>query len=92
MAARNLKHCVTAEYPKFIDRDGKQVLVHSEDEEMELEDSAEKTMMVDKLKEMGKEVDLRKHKGPTGFATLKAYFEAVMSREGNEDVNSGSDS
>ncbi len=86
---RNLKQCVIAEYPKWVEKDGEQVLVKSEEAEMELEDSAEKAMMVEQLKALGKEVDLRKHKGPGGFATLKAYFEAVMSRESTEDGDSG---
>ncbi len=85
MAARNLKQCVRTEYPKFIDQDGKQVLVLTEEQEMNLEDSAEKTMMIEKLKAMGKEVDGRKHRGPEGFVTLKLYYEGVMSREGDDN-------
>ena len=72
-------------YPKFVERDGEKVLVHSEDEEFELDNQAEKDRMVKELKEMGKDVDMRSHKGASGLGSLKAYYEAVISRNDNGD-------
>ena len=71
------------EYPKWID----DVLVESEDHEVQLNNQEEKDRMVKELKEKyGKDVDLRSYKGAGGFGGLKAYYEAVVSGEGkNKD-------
>ena len=87
MQPRNVtnKHThVMAEYPKWIDG----VLYKDEDEEMEAGNQEDKDRMVKELEAMGKTVDLRSYKGANGYATLKAYYEAVLVREG-DDGNSG---
>jgi hypothetical protein len=76
---------VASGYPKFIERNGKQVLVLTEEAEFDLENQAEKDKMVAELKEMGKDVDMRSHKGASGLGSLKAYYEAVMSRKSDGD-------
>ncbi len=73
------------DYPKWVDVDGKPTLIKSEDHEMELGNQTEKDRMVDELKEVyGKDVDLRSYKGSNGFGALKAYYEAVVSRESKD--------
>jgi hypothetical protein len=74
---------VMADYPKWVDG----VLYKSEDEEIELGNQAEKEAMIKELKAAGKDVDGRQYKGPTGFGSLKAYYEAVIKND-----NSGNDS
>ena len=76
---------VESGYPKFIKRGDESVLVHSEYEEFELDNQAEKDRMVAELKEMGIDVDMRSHKGPSGLGSLKAYYEAVISRNNDGD-------
>ena len=76
---------VESGYPKFIEQDGEQVLVLSEEAEFDLENQAEKDRMVKELKEIGKDVDMRSHKGASGLGSLKAYYEAVMSRKSDGD-------
>lgn len=74
---------VIKDYPKWIDVDGVPTLIKDEEHDMECENQAEKDKMVKELTENhGKEIDLRSYKGIGGFATLKAYYEAVISREG----------
>lgn len=74
---------VIKDYPKWIEVDGEQVLIKDEEHDMEFANQAEKDKMVKELTEdYGKEVDLRSYKGANGFAALKAYYEAVISREG----------
>jgi hypothetical protein len=83
MTSRNVTNKLThviAEYPKWVDG----VLFKTEDEEMDAENMEERDRMVEELKEMGKPVDLRKHRGTEGFVTLKLYYEGVKSREGND--------
>jgi len=90
MASRNVTNQQThviAEYPKWVD--GK--LFKNEDEEMNAENMEERDRMVKELAEMGKPVDLRKHRGTEGFVTLKLYYEGVISR-GNDNGNSSDDS
>ena len=75
------------DYPKWITRDGEQVLVRSEDDEIELENQDEKDRMVSELREKyGKDVDLRQYKGLNGLGALKAYYEAVKVREDKDGV------
>ena len=57
-------------------------------DEFDLENQAEKDRMVAELKEMGKEVDMRSHKGANGLGSLKAYYEAVIARKGESDGDS----
>ena len=77
-----------AEYPKWVDG----ILYRSEEDELESGNQAEKDRMVKELKETyGKTVDLRQYKGSNGFGALKAYYEAVVAREGSND-DSGEDS
>lgn len=76
---------VMRDYPKWIERDGKRVLVQNEDDEMEIDNQAEKDRMVTELREdYGKEIDLRAYRGPGGFGTLKAYYEAVVAGKGED--------
>ena len=78
---------IFSDYPRWIQHGGESVLVQSEDDEYELEHDGEKERMVKELEEdYGKKVDLRGHKGDTGLATLRAYYEAVKK---NEPVNGG---
>lgn len=71
-----------SEYPKWVDG----VLVDTEDHGMELENQSEKDRMVDELEnKYEKDVDLRSYKGTNGFGALKAYYEAVVSREGKDE-------
>jgi hypothetical protein len=73
------------DYPKWITRNNKQVLVQCEDDEIELDNKEEKDHMVKTLKkDYGKDVDLRTYKGTNGFGSLKAYYEAVISRESKD--------
>ena len=89
MTSRNVTNKAThiiAEYPKWVDG----VLYKNEEAEMESENHADKDRMVKELEAMGKTIDLRSYKGANGYATLKAYYEAVLVREG-KDGNSKSD-
>jgi hypothetical protein len=73
------------EYPKWVDG----VLIDSEDHAIELENQVEKDAMVKELKNTyGKEVDLRSYKGANGFGALRAYYEAVVTREKTNDNSS----
>jgi len=78
---------VMKEYPKWVDGE----LYNSEEELIEAGNTEEKARMVKELEDAGKKVDLRQYKGPTGFGSLKAYYEAVMAQGGSND-NSGEDS
>ncbi len=71
------------EYPKWVNG----VLVETEEHEVQLDNQEEQDRMVKELKKKyGKAVDLRSYKGATGFGALKAYYEAVVTREGkNKD-------
>ncbi len=83
MTSRNVTNKAThiiAEYPKWVDG----VLYKNEEAEMESENHADKDRMVKELEAMGKTIDLRSYKGANGYATLKAYYEAVLVREGND--------
>jgi len=89
MNSRNVTNKLThviAEYPKWVDG----VLFKNEDAEMEAGNQEDKDRMVKELEAMGKTIDLRSYKGANGYATLKAYYEAVQVREG-DDGNSGDD-
>lgn len=78
---REVTH-VMAEYPKWVEHDGKQVLIESDDDLIDLENDKEKKVMVKELREVyGKEIDLRKHKGSAGLGSLRAYYEGVKERE-----------
>ena len=90
MTSRNVTKPQThlkSDYPKFVDG----VLYKTEDEEMEAGNQDDKDRMVKELEAMGKTVDLRSYKGANGYATLKAYYEAVKVREGNDGDSSSSD-
>lgn len=86
---RNGTH-VMADYPKWIERDGKPFLVQSEDHEMELDDEGEKDRIVNELKLLGHTVDLRRYKGPSGMVALVAFHEAAI--RGEVDGNGSNDS
>jgi len=79
---------VIRDYPKWIEHEGEQVLVRSEEAELKLisgaEDDAEYERMIKELEEnYDKTIDRRTyHKEIGGFAKLKAYYEAVIAREG----------
>jgi len=79
---------IFSEYPKYIEHEGESVLVQNEDEELKLvspaEEDAEYEHMIKVLEEdYGKTIDRRTyHKDIGGFAKLKAYYEAVIAREG----------
>ncbi len=87
--SRNGTH-VLSDYPRWIERDGTQVLVKSEDDEMSLETQDEKNKMVTELEGMGHNVDLRSYKGPSGFGSLKAFYVAIIN--GANNGNGGNDS
>lgn len=83
MTSRNITNKAThimAEYPKWIDG----VLFQDEEAVMASDNQEDKDRMVAELEAMGKTVDLRSYKGANGYATLKAYYEAVKVREGND--------
>ena len=81
---------VMKEYPKWIERDGEPVLVRSADDELMLENSEERDSMIKELEEVyGKSIDPRTYEGNNGFGALKAYYEAVVNREGGDNVNNG---
>lgn len=83
MASRNITNKAThrtAEYPKWVDG----VLFKDEEAEMAADNQDDKDRMVAELEGMGKDIDLRSYKGTTGYATLKAYYEAVKVREGKD--------
>ena len=72
-----------AEYPKWVDG----TLYQDEDDFIERSNQVEKESMIKELKSLGKDIDGRQYKGPTGLGSLKAYYEAV---KGND--NSSKDS
>ena len=68
------------EYPMWVDG----VLVNDEDHAIELENKDHRDAMVKELEgDYGKKIDLRSYKGANGYGALKAYYEAVVSREPN---------
>ena len=90
MQSRNVTNPLThviAEYPKWIDG----VLYKDEDAVMEADNQEDKDKMVAELEAMGKTIDLRSYKGANGYATLKAYYEAVLVREGGDGNSDNSD-
>ena len=77
---------VIRDYPKWIELDGEQFLVKDEDHMAEIDNQVEKDFMVEDLEEnYGKKVDLRSYKGPVGFGSLKAYYEATVANASSED-------
>ncbi len=80
---------IHSEYPKYVEHDGEQVRVESESEELQLvsgaEEDAEYERMITELEgePYNKTIDRRTyHRDIGGFAKLKAYYEAVVEREG----------
>lgn len=75
---------VFSEYPKFIEVDKKQVLIHNEEEYFKVVDKAEIDKLVKKIKkEFDEDIDLRRYKGPNGLPSLKGYYKAL--KDGNRE-------
>lgn len=88
---------IHSEYPKFIEVDGKEILVQSEEEVAELAYKAEKEELRDSIKALGKHVDLRHYPGEEGLLALRQYFAALQAPEpgdpeASKDGNGSDDS